>query len=171
MHKVVRLLRFIDNANEWVGRVVSFFVLAIMGVVIYEVAMRYLLVKSQLWVPETSSFLFGALFVLGGGYVFLHGSHVRLDAIYARFSTKVKAILDLITAIFFFLFCGVLIWKGWLMGWDSLISLERSASAFAPPLFPIKLVIPIGAGLLLLQGLAKFIRDLSIVTAGSRVEH
>jgi len=106
VHKVVRLLRFIDNANEWVGRVVSFFVLAIMGVVIYEVAMRYLLVKSQLWVPETSLFLFGALFVLGGGYVFLHGSHVRLDAIYARFSPKVKAILDLITAIFFFLFCG-----------------------------------------------------------------
>jgi len=165
-------LHFIDNANEWVGRVVSYFILAIIGVVIYEVAMRYILVKSQLWVPETSLFLFGTLFVLGGGYVFLHGGHVRLDAIYGRFSPKVQAILDLVTAIFFFLFCGVLVWKGWLMGWESLTSLERSASAFAPPLFPIKLVIPIGAGLLVLQGLAKFIRDLLIVTtAGSKVEH
>ena len=170
MHKVVRLLRFIDNANEWVGKVVSFFVLAIIGVVIYEVAMRYLLAKSQLWVPETSEFLFGALFVLGGGYVFLHEGHVKLDAIYERFSPKVKAILDLVTSIFLILFCGILIWKGWLMGWDSLTALEVSQSAFAPPLYPIKLVIPIGAGLLLLQGLAKFIRDLSIATTGSKVE-
>lgn len=88
MRKIGRLLHTIDNANKWVGRVVSFFVLAVIGVIIYEVAMRYVLVKSQLWVPETSLFLFGALFVLGGGYVFLHQGHVRLDAIYERFSFK-----------------------------------------------------------------------------------
>lgn len=171
MRRVDRFLHFIDDANEWVGRVVSFFVLAIVVVIIYEVLMRYVLVKSQAWVPETSSFLFGALFVLGGGYAFLKGGHVRLDTIYDRFSPRVRVFLDLITAIFFFLFCGVLLWKGWLMGWDSLISRESSVSAFAPPLYPIKLVIPIGAALLLLQGLAKFVRDLFIAISGSKVEH
>ena len=108
--------------------------------------------------------------MLGGGYVFLHEGHVRLDALYERFTPRVKAILDLITFIFFFIFCGVLIWKGWLMGWDSLMMLERTQSAFAPPLYPIKLVIPVGAGLLILQGLAKFIRDLSIATMRNKDE-
>lgn len=86
------------------------------------------------------------------------------------FPLKVKAILDLITSIFFVLFCGVLIWKGWLMAWDSLMMLERTQSAFAPPLYPIKFVIPIGAGLLMLQGLVKFIRDLSTATMRNEVE-
>jgi len=171
VNKIFRLLRFIDNINEWAGKIVSFFVLAIMGIVIYAIVMRYLFVKSQLWASEICSFLFGALFVLGGGYTLLHQGHVRMDILFGRFSPKVKAILDLVTSMFFFLFCGVLIWKGWLMGWDSLVMLERSQSAFSPPLYPIKFVIPIGAGLLILQGLAKFIRDLSIATMRKKVEH
>lgn len=169
---MARLLRFIDHATEWIGKVISFFVLTIIGMIVYEVAMRYLFVKSQLWVPETSLFFFGALFALGGGYTLLHGGHVNMDVIYSRFSPKTKAITDLVTSILFFIFCGVLIWKGWLIGWDALVTLERSPSAFAPPLFPIKLIIPIGAGLLVVQGIAKFIRDLSIATTRSnKVEH
>ena len=85
MRKLVSSLHHIDNINEWVGRIVSYFVLAIIAIIIYEVVMRYVLVKSQVWVPEISSFLFGALFILGGGYVFLHKNHVRLDVLYGRF--------------------------------------------------------------------------------------
>lgn len=168
---MARFLHFIDNANEWIGKVVSFFVLAIMVVIIYEVLMRYLFVKSQLWVPETSVFFFGTLFVLGGGYNLIHGGHVKLDVLYIRLSPRTKAILDLVTSILFFIFCGVLIWKGWLMAWDSLLVREKTPSAFAPPLYPFKMVIPIGAALLMLQGVAKFIRDLSIATTRSKVEH
>ena len=171
MQKIVRSLRWIDSINEWVGRFVSFFVLAIVLIIIYEVVMRYFLLKSQLWVPETSYFLFGALFVLGGGYALLHGGHVRLDALYERFPGKWKAIADLCTFVFFAVFCGVLLWKGWLMALDSVTMLERTQSAFSPPLYPIKMMIPIGTGLLILQGLAKFIRDLATATARDRVEH
>lgn len=165
-----RFLRLIDNINGWVGRVVSFFVLAIIAIIMYEVVMRYVLVKPQLWVSETSVFLFGALFMLGGGYALLNQGHVKLDAVYERFSLRVRAILDLVTFIFFLIFCGVLIWKGWLVAWESLLDRETTAGAFAPPLYPIKLTIPVGTGLLLLQGIAKFIRDISIATMRNKVE-
>jgi len=171
MFKVDRLLHVIDNVNEWVGKVVSFFTLAIIAVITYEVVMRYLLVKSQSWAPEMSTFLFGGLFLLGGGYGYLYGGHVNLDLLYIRFSPRGKAILDLITSIFVFLFLGVLIWKGWLMAWDSLIILETSGSAFAPPLFPIKLAIPIGGSLFMLQVIVKLIRNLYIATGRSKDEH
>lgn len=160
------MLNLIDRANEWIGKVVSFLIFPIIGVVIFEVIMRYFLHKSQLWVPETSVFLFGSLFVLGGGYAFLHNGHVRLDVIYERFRPRLKASADLVTCVFFFIFCGVLIWKGWAMAWDSLITMERSPSAYEPLLFPIKMVVPVGSALLLLQGLAKFIRDLSLILGG-----
>jgi TRAP-type mannitol/chloroaromatic compound transport system permease small subunit len=150
------------------GKIMSFLIFPIIGAVIFEVVMRYFLRRSQLWVPETSVFLFGALFVLGGGYAFLQGAHVRLDIVYERFPAKFRAVTDLITFWFFFIFCGVLIWKGWTMAWDSLITWERSASAFAPLLFPIKMVIPIGSALLLLQGIGKFIRDLASLLGAGR---
>lgn len=170
MHKLIKLLHFIDNVNEWMGKIVSFFIFAIIGIIIYEVLTRYLLVISQSWVPEMSTFLFGALFTLGGGYGVLHQSHVRLDLLYNSFSPRVRAVFNLVTSIFLFLFCGVIIWKGWLMAWDSLITLEKSPSAFAPPLFPIKLTIPIGAGLFFLQGIVNFIRDLFTAIKGEKVE-
>lgn len=170
--KVLRLLSFVDRANERIGKGASFFVLAIMGVVIYDVLMRYFLTKPQSWAPEVSEFFFGALFILGGGYTLLKGGHVRMDAIYSHLSPKFKAILDLATSIFFFLSCGVLLWGGWLMGWHSFLLRETTSSAFAPPLFPMKLLLPVGAGLLILQGVAKFIRDLRVACAkGKANEH
>jgi TRAP-type mannitol/chloroaromatic compound transport system permease small subunit len=54
------------------------------------------------------------------------------------------------------------------MAWDSLITMERSPSAFAPILLPFKMLIPIGSVLLLLQGLAKFIRDLQFLFDGNK---
>jgi TRAP-type mannitol/chloroaromatic compound transport system permease small subunit len=169
MNGMQRILRTIDSVNEWVGKVVSFLIYPLIGVTIYEIAMRYFLSKSQVWVPEVSTFIFGALFVLGGGYVLLHEGHVKLDIIYNFFPTKTKASIDIVTSIFFFLFYGILIWKGSLMAWDSLITLETSASAFAPPLFPSKMMIPIGASLLLLAGLSKLIRDVFIATGKHKV--
>ena len=164
----MHFVRFISSVNEWAGKAVSLLIFPIIVVVIYEVVMRYFLVKSQLWVPETSVFLFGALFVLGGGYALVHESHVKLDIIYNRFSKKTKAILDIATSIFFFLFCGVLIWKGGLTAWESLITMERSASAFAPILFPIKFTIPVGAALLVLQGISKLICDVATAFGGNK---
>jgi len=58
----------------------------------------------------------------------------------------------------------VLFWKGALMGWDSFKMMERSQSSWGPILFPIKFVIPVGTGLLILQGLVKLIRDMLILT-------
>lgn len=171
MPKDLGFLHFIDSINEWVGRVVSFFVLAIIGIVIYEVLMRYIFIRSQVWVPEMSIFLFGGLFILGGGYAYRQGGHVTLDLLYNRFSPKGKALLDLITSIFSFLFLGVIIWKGWLIAWDSLITYEKSASAFAPPLFPIKLCLPLGGVLFMLQVIAKWIRDLLTVMRGGKDEY
>ena len=162
------LLRIIDLVNEWVGKIVSLLIFPIIGAVIFEIVMRYFLRRSQLWVPETSVFLFGGLFVLGGGYAYLHDAHVRLDAVYERFSRRSKAIADVITSWFSFLFLGILIWKGGVMAWDSFVTMERSPSAFAPLLFPLKMLIPIGSFLFLLQGLARFFRDLLFLMGGGK---
>jgi TRAP-type mannitol/chloroaromatic compound transport system permease small subunit len=49
---------------------------------------------------------------------------------------------------------------------NSLSFRETLSSAWAPPIYPIKFAIPVAAFLLLLQGLAKYIRDLHLAVTG-----
>lgn len=169
MQKLNQSLRFIDTACDWLGKIVSYLIFPLIAVVMFEVLMRYLLRRSQLWSPETSEFLFAAIFVMGSAYTFIHGGFVRMDAIFGRLSPGAQIILDLVTSVLAFIFVGVLLWKGWLMSWDSLMMFERSQTAWSPPIYPVKLMIPLGAVLLLLELVVKFIRDLSKAIKGNRI--
>jgi TRAP-type mannitol/chloroaromatic compound transport system permease small subunit len=86
-----------------------------------------------------------------------------VDILYSRFSLKTRAALDIVTSILFFLFCGMLLIYGGSLAWDSLSRFEHSQSAWNPPLYPAKLMIPTAAALLILQGITKLIRDFLIL--------
>lgn len=166
MGKESYFVRLVDSINEWVGKFTSYLVLFMIAIIIYEIFVRYFLDRPTIWVHEKSSFIFGVSIMLGGGYALLYRAHVNMDIIYNRFSPRGKAILDLITSVLFFSFALVLVWMGGEFALNSLKVLETSSTTWDPPIYPIKLTIPIGGGLLLLQGLSKFIRDLSIAIKG-----
>ncbi len=166
MEKLQKVLHLIDAANEWTGRVFSFLIIFMTAAIMWEVVVRYGFNSPTIWVHETSGFLFGAYILLGGGYTLLYQDHVNMDIVYKKWPLRTKAIADLITSFLFFSFSVVLVWKGAEMAWESLKVLEVSSTPFAPPLYPVKLTIPIGAFLLLLQGSAKFARDLITAFTG-----
>ena len=103
---------------------------------------------------------------LGGGYALLRGSHVRVDILYSRFSDRRKAIIDLATSLLFFAFIGVLLWQSGEAALWSLKLRESSPTQFAPPLYPVKMAIVLGFLIILLQGLAKFTRDMYTAITG-----
>ena len=160
MNIIVRVLKYIDNLSRATGVFACALILIVLGVILYEVLMRYVFSTSQIWAYETSQFAFGTLIVIGGAYTLLHQAHVRMDIFYSRMSPRGRAIMDIITFVFFLTFVGLLLWKGWTVGWRSFNFGERSESAWAPPTWPVKLMIPVGAFLVLLQGLAFLARDI-----------
>ena len=162
MNIIRRILHFIDSLSDVTGKAFGYLILVLVMVVLYEVLMRYVFNLSQMWSFETSVFLWGAFFVMGGAYLLKHGGHVKIDVLYSLLSPRGKAITDLVTSIFFFTFIGLLIWKGWDLAWRAFELGERTDSAWHPILWPVRMLIPVGAFLMLLQGLAKFIRDLFI---------
>jgi TRAP-type mannitol/chloroaromatic compound transport system permease small subunit len=170
MERIKIFLRSIDSISEWTGKMVSFLIIVITGVTIWEVILRYIFNSPTIWAFDAAYLIFGAYGVLGGAYTLYFKGHVNVDILYGRLPLRVRAIVDLVTSIFFFLFCGLLLWKGGEMAWDSLKIMERGSSAWSPPVYPIKLTIPLGAFLLLLQGTAKFIRDLFKVIKGGGIE-
>ena len=104
------------------------------------------------------------------GYTLLHKAHVSIDIVYEKFSQRTKAILDVITySVFFFPFLLVVLYEGIKYAANSWKIAETSWSAFAPPLYPIKTVIPITAALLLIQGASIFIRRIHMVIKGKEL--
>ena len=159
MSTLKALLNFIDAVNDWVGKVLSYFLFAFFALLLMEVILRYFFNSPTVWGNELAQMLFGTYAVVCGGYILRTGGHVNVDIIYVRFSTKTKAALDIITSVLFFLFCGMLLVYGGSLAWDSLSRFEHSQSAWNPPLYPVKLMIPLAAILLIVQGIAKLIRD------------
>jgi len=161
-------LEMIDRINSWIGRMVSLLILGIIGITLWEVVLRYGFNRPTIWVHETSEHLFALSFLLGGAYTLSQRGHVRVDLIYGQLSDRGKAILELSTSVFFFLFVGLLLWKGGEMAWESVSLLERSQTPWGPYIFHVILAVPIAAFLMLMQGLAIFVRDLRRIKEGGR---
>ncbi|MDH4264799.1 MAG: TRAP transporter small permease subunit [Deltaproteobacteria bacterium] len=165
-----RFCRGIDRINEQTGKLISLFIIILVAVILYEICARYLFNRPTIWAQEISQMIYGAYVILLGGYVLQRGGHVNVEILYGRFRPRTKAIIDLFTWLLFFFFCGLILVKGWDMAWDSFKVRETEPTSFAPPVYPIKMMIPLGALLLLLQGLAKFLRTLALAISGKEVE-
>jgi len=160
------LLEIIDTISESVGKVVSSFIVIVMCILVYETVMRYAFNAPTTWAHIVSWNFMSAYFVLGGAYTLLKKAHVNMDLVYNRLSLRKRAILDLFTATLFYFFCGTLFWKGLEWAWDSMKVLENSGPPLYLPIYPVKLLLALGALLLLLQGSAKFIRDFITAITG-----
>jgi TRAP-type mannitol/chloroaromatic compound transport system permease small subunit len=118
-----------------------------------------------------SAMLFGTFIILGGAYTAKEQKHVNMDILYSRFSKRGRAVLDIVT--FFVLtipFLGILLWKGGEGAWRSLVTGEHDSTQWGPPLYPFRLMLPLGAFLFLLQAIAKFIRDCRTFSLKGREE-
>jgi TRAP-type mannitol/chloroaromatic compound transport system permease small subunit len=100
---------------------------------------------------------------LAGGYVMLFNAHVNVEILYEKFSPQKKRLINVITSVCFFSVIITLLWKSGYAAWESWEAKEESFSLLASPIYPSKIIIPIGAFLFLLQGTAKFIRDLILL--------
>ncbi len=167
MRKIFAVLGFIDALNDRLGKILAFLVVLMFLLVIKEVIGRYFFNAPSVWGQELTQLLFGVYVFLSGGHVLRWGGHVNVDVLYNKFNIRTRALVDIITSALFFLFCGMLLYYGGEFAWESISFWEHSVSAWGPPIWPFKLMIPVGAGLLLLQGIAKLIRDIHILATGS----
>lgn len=156
----------VDWFNERFGRLVALLILVLVGLVMMEVVLRYAFAAPTIWGTEMITFLFAGMIMLGGGYTLLHHDHVNVDLLYNRFSLRGRAIIDSLTAVFSLLYCAVLFHYTAMVALDALAIGRTTGTDWNPPMFPVMLSLPVGAGLLFLQALAKFIRDLHLAVTG-----
>ena len=155
----MKILDYIDKINDLAGKVLSMIVIIIMFFAAYEVVMRYFFSRPTIWVWEINSHLLCVSGAFAGGYALLTDTHVSVDILSNRLSPRLRSLVNLITSPLFFIFVGALIWFGAQEAWRSIVVGEREISTFASPLYITKSLIPIGAVLMFLQGIAKYARE------------
>ncbi len=159
---------FIDRVNGWVGKVMSLVFIPLVIIVVIEVVSRYFLNRPTRWAWDVNSMLAASLIALGGGYTLAYRAHVIVDIIANRFSKRTRAIVDAATSAVFFFSIGALSWLAVKEAILSVGSGERYSSLLEPPLAPIRIAVAIGILLLLVQGIANFLRDLLVATGAKK---
>ena len=149
----------VDSVNEWGGKVGWFLILLMMSFGVYDVIMRYLFDRPSQWIYLILQAGMVFLTIFAGGYALQHGAFVKMDAVYAHFSRRGKAIADAFTFVAPLLFCTVLIWKGIETAQLSIAMRQVTPTAVPIPLYPIKAMIPLGAFLVLIVAVKKFISN------------
>ena len=154
------IVAFIDILNLWVGRVTCLLLVPIIFSMVYEVVARKLFLAPTLWVYDTTRMLAGATFMLGAGYALMRGVHIRADFLYRNWTQKTQATVDaLLYLAFYFPAMLFFFWVSFDYTWDAWAIWERAGdSTMMAPLAPARSAMPIGALLLLLQGIAELFR-------------
>ena len=114
--------------------------------------------------------MFGMQYLIAGGFCLRENAHVRVDVIYSQLTKRTQAIFDIISSTFFFIFVVTLLVTGWIFFHDSFSVKEVSNSEWHIQYWPIKLALPLGAALLLLQGISQLVKDIAAVLHPESVE-
>jgi len=162
VNRTLNLIEGVDAVNRQVGRVVSWISLLMVLVVTVDVIMRYAFGTTYVFTQELEWHLFGAYFLLGGGYTLLHDAHVRVDIFYQRLTPRGKAWIDLIGVLFFLLpGCYLVITTSWNFAWNSWLIRETSPDPGGiPARYILKAAIPLGFLFLAVQGVSMGLRCL-----------
>lgn len=158
----------IDRFSLWIGRLVSWLTLPLMGAMAYEIAARYLYTAPTAWAYDISRMLYGALFVLGAGYALSKGVHIRSDFLYRNWSVRNQGRVD--TALYVILYFPsllIFLWVASNWAWTSVVRAERGMdTSWMPLLGPIKSCLPFGILFLLIQGVSELLKSLYAAQKG-----
>ena len=154
-----KLLLLVDKASTLAGHVTGWAIVALTGLISWEVFSRYVLNVPHPWVLDAQIMLYGLLFMMAGAYTLAKGGHVRGDVLYGFFAPRTQATIDLVLYILFFL-PGIfaLTYAGWIFANESMVIREQTFSPDPLPLYPFKFVIPAAGFGLMLQGLVEIAR-------------
>ncbi|WP_424933270.1 TRAP transporter small permease subunit [Amaricoccus macauensis] len=110
----------LDRCSLYAGEFVSYWAVIAVFVYYFEVLSRYVFGSPTNWAHEAMYLMFGMQYLVSGAYAALTESHVRVDIFYASWSPRRKAIVDLLTSVFYFIFAGTLLVTAWIFAMDAL---------------------------------------------------
>jgi TRAP-type mannitol/chloroaromatic compound transport system permease small subunit len=164
MQALLKLSRGIDRLNALVGRYVIWLILGATIISSVNAVVRKVLHTSSNAFLEVQWYLFAASFLLAAGYTLLEKEHVKVDVINSKLSLRTRVWIDVIGfALFLTPMCLIVLYYGTPFFLQALRTGEMSSNAGGLIRWPVYLMMPLGFGLLLLQGISEFIKRIAFL--------
>lgn len=164
MNALLKFSRAVDWLNTQIGKHVIWLILAstvISGV--NAVVRKVFNVGSNAFL-EVQWYLFAASFMIASAYTLLNGEHVKIDVVYSHFSKRTQTKIDIFGFLCFLTpVCVAMLWFGVPFFLKGLQSGEMSSNAGGLIRWPVYLLMPLGFGLLLLQGWSELIKRIAFL--------
>lgn len=156
MNILTAIIRFVDQANDKIGRFIAWFALLMVTVQFIVVVLRYVFGIGSIMLQESIIYMHAIVFLVGSGYTLLNDGHVRVDIFYRDSSPKKKAMVDLFGSLFFLIpVCSLISWYTWPYVTGSWQVMEGSKETSGiQAVFLLKSVILIFTFLMILQGIS-----------------
>ncbi len=167
-----RISDAIDALAERLGGIVGWLTLGMVIVGAFNAIARYLgkfigMNLSYNSYIEAQWYLFSAVFLLGAAHTLQRDQHVRVDVLYGRLSARGKAWLDDAgTVLFLIPFCVFGLVISFPAVRNSWAVLVVSPDPGGLPRYPIKTLMLVCFGLLLLQAFSELIKRVRILRGG-----
>ena len=165
MKFLLALARGMDRLSDGFGALAAWAALLSCLISAANAVVRYGLDFGSNAFLEIQWYLFAACVMLGAAQVLRLNEHVRVDIFYSRLSGRGKVWVDLLGLLLFLLpvmsFAG---WLSWGFFWSRFQSGEMSPNAGGVIRWPVALLLPLGFGLVTLQGLAEAIKRVAWLT-------
>ncbi len=144
------------------GELTSFLIYPLLIIVVYEVFMRYVFNAPTTWGFEATTFLYGLHYMFGFAYTDVHDAHVKVDIFTSLLSEKKQALFSIITNLILFMpvMICMTIWAG-KFAYTSTLEQELNSTSWAPPIWPLKILMALCFLFLVLQGIANLITDIN----------
>ena len=169
MNALLTLSRAVDAVTTFIGKITWWTTLVMIGIGLLNVVTRYVGRTLGVSLGGTSyivlqTYAYDIVFLAAAAYVLRVDGHVRVDIVFANLSRRARTWVDLIgTVVFLLPFCWMgihfslgYVARSWQQG-------EVNLLAGGLPVYPIKTLIPIAFGLLILQGLSEAIKHIAFL--------
>jgi len=187
---IVRYVRIVDAMNYRIGRVMMYFIFAMIGVLMWSSISKTFFLPSR-WTLEVAQFALVAYYLLGGPYSIQLAANVRMDLFYGSWTPRKKAWMDVFTISFLIFYLGVMIHgavgsTAYSLGYfgdapygffrdlihafltggpdaarEQFGFIERSPTSWRPYLWPVKVIATTGIFLMLLQAISELFKDIA----------
>ena len=157
--QLLKLSGLIDALTERVGKALIWLVLVVTLIGAANALVRYAFNYSSNAFLEIQWYLFSAIFLLGAGYTLMRNEHVRIDLIAGRLSRRAQAWIDIFGILVFLLPMAVAVmYLSWPIFVLALQNNEQSSNAGGLVVWPVRLLVPIGFFLLVIQAISELIK-------------
>jgi TRAP-type mannitol/chloroaromatic compound transport system permease small subunit len=160
MHQVMAgVVARIEGVIDRIGQFAALLALAIIGLMVWNVLLRYSMSLGAVWAQELEWHLLAALILLAMSYAMQRGDNVRVDLFYAKFSDQKKRVIDIVSALLTIAIALIMVKLSLAYVNQSFVINETSPDPGGIAYrWALKSLLPIGYGLLSLQALGQLLR-------------